>query len=57
VNDHLIRCSFVVLIRGRSIVLHLVNLPTDTKQPERVLEFIEKNKDLIFDVMIEGRLS
>jgi hypothetical protein len=26
---------------------HVVNLPTDTGEPERVLEFIEKNKELI----------
>jgi dTDP-4-amino-4,6-dideoxygalactose transaminase len=35
---------------------HVVNLPTDTKKPERVLEFVEKNRDLIFDVTLGGRL-
>lgn len=35
---------------------HVVNLPTDTNQPEKVLEFVEKNKDLIFDVTLGGRL-
>jgi len=34
---------------------HVVNLPTDTKKPERVLEFVEKNRDLIFDVTLGGR--
>lgn len=35
---------------------HVVNLPTDTKKLERVLEFVEKNRDLVFDVMLGGRL-
>lgn len=35
---------------------HVVNLPTDTKKPERVLEFMEKNRDLVFDVTLGGRL-
>lgn len=28
---------------------HVVNLPTDTKSPERVLDFIDRNSDLILD--------
>ena len=36
---------------------HVVNLPTDTKHPEKVLEFVDKNKDLIFDVTLGGRLA
>jgi dTDP-4-amino-4,6-dideoxygalactose transaminase len=35
---------------------HVVNLPTDTKKPERVLDFVEKNRDFIFDVTLDGRL-
>ena len=36
---------------------HVVNLPTDSKNPDRVLEFVEKNRDLIFDATLDGRLS
>ncbi len=35
---------------------HVVNLPTDTKKPERVIEFLEKHKDLIFDATLDGRV-
>jgi len=35
---------------------HVVNLPTDTKKPERVLEFVDRNRDLIFDATLDGRL-
>ena len=34
---------------------HVVNLPTDTNQPERVTEFLYNNRDLIMDVTLGGR--
>ena len=36
---------------------HVVNLPANSKKPERVLEFVEKNRDLIFDMTHGGRLA
>ncbi len=35
---------------------HVVNLPTDTRKPERVIEFLEKHNDLIFDATVDGRI-
>ena len=35
---------------------HVVNLPADTRRPELVLEFIDKNAELIMDVTLGGRL-
>jgi perosamine synthetase len=35
---------------------HVVNLPTDTETPERVLDFLDANKGLIFDATVDGRL-
>lgn len=34
---------------------HVVNLPTDTKQPERVLKFLDKNSSFIMDYWLGGR--
>jgi dTDP-4-amino-4,6-dideoxygalactose transaminase len=34
--------------------LHVVNLPTDTKHPQRVIDFIVKNADLILPAVGEG---
>jgi dTDP-4-amino-4,6-dideoxygalactose transaminase len=36
---------------------HVVNLPTDTKHPDKVIEFLEKHNDLIFDKTLEGRVA
>lgn len=36
---------------------HVVNLPTDTRKPEKVLDFIDKNSSLIMDVTLGGRIS
>jgi len=36
---------------------HVVNLPTDTHHPDKVIEFLEKHTDLILDQALEGRVS
>jgi len=35
---------------------HVVNLPTDTRQPEKVVQFLQAHEDLIFDAHLEGRM-
>lgn len=35
---------------------HVVNIPTDTRKPEKVLDFIDRNADMIMDVTLGGRL-
>ncbi|MEN6411836.1 MAG: DegT/DnrJ/EryC1/StrS family aminotransferase [Veillonellales bacterium] len=35
---------------------HVVNIPTDTQKPEKVLDFIDRNADMIMDVTLGGRL-
>jgi len=35
---------------------NVVNLPTDTHHPDKVIEFLEKHADLIFDQTLEGRI-
>ena len=35
---------------------HVVNLPTDTREPGKVLEFVDRNADLVMDVTLGGRL-
>jgi len=36
---------------------HVVNLPTDTRRPERVLDFIDKSSSLIMDATLGGRVT
>ena len=36
---------------------HVVNLPTDTHHPDKVIGFLEKHTDLIFDQTLEGRVA
>ncbi|OHD23458.1 MAG: hypothetical protein A2Y38_10215 [Spirochaetes bacterium GWB1_59_5] len=36
---------------------HVVNLPADTRAPEKVLDFVDKNMSLIFDKTVDGRIA
>jgi hypothetical protein len=36
---------------------HVVNLPTDTNNPDMVMEFVDRNRDLVFDSTLGGRLA
>lgn len=35
---------------------HVVNLPTDTRNPEAVMDFVEKNTALVMDTTLDGRM-
>jgi perosamine synthetase len=35
---------------------HVVNLPTDMRAPQKVLDFLEANREMIFDSTVEGRV-
>jgi len=35
---------------------HVVNLPTDTHHPDKVIAFLQKHVDLIFDETLEGKV-
>lgn len=36
---------------------HVVNLPTDTHHPDHVLEFVDRNRDLVMETSLGGRIQ